>query len=120
MKNPPTAHPLLRIFRDAILLDIFIFLALGIIHLVAGWKTVHQYGNGLVWAGVIGLILLLLSSGWRDGRRQESVALSKLMREHEVFYLLNRDNSGRARFLLVGLIALVISLLAGLILLLVP
>jgi hypothetical protein len=39
------------------------------------------------------------------------------MREHEVFYLLNRDNSGRARFLLVGLIALVISLAIGLILL---
>ena len=120
MKNPPTAHPLLRIFRDAILLDILIFLSLGIIHLLAGWKTTHQYGNGLVWAGAIGLILLLVNAGWRDNRRQDLVALSQLMREHDVFYLLNRDNSGRARFMLVGLIALVISLAIGLILLSVP
>jgi hypothetical protein len=98
------------------LLDILIFLSIGIIYLLAGWNTTHQYGNGLVWGGTIGLILLLASAGWRDGRRQELVALSQLMREHEVFYLLNRDNSGRARFMLVGLIALVISLAIGLIL----
>jgi len=117
MPSSQTIHSLLRIVRDVILSDIFIFLALGLIHLLAGWKTIHQYGNGLVWVGAIGLILLLASAGWRDGRRQDLVALSQLMREHEVFYLLNRDNSGRARFLLVGLLALVISLAIGLILL---
>ena len=120
MRNSQITHPLLRIFRDVILLDILIFLSLGIIHLLAGWKTTHQYGNGLVWAGAIGVILLLVNAGWRDGRRQDLVALSQLMREHEVFYLLNRDNSGRARFMLVGLIALIISLAIGLILLSVP
>jgi hypothetical protein len=110
----------LRILRDVILFDILIFLSLGIIHLLAGWKTTHQYGNGLIWAGVIGVILLLVSAGWRDGRRQDLVALSQLMREHEVFYLFNRDNIGRARFMLVGLIALVISVAIGLILITVP
>ena len=120
MRNSQTTHPVLRILRDVILFDILIFLSLGIVHLVAGWKTTHQYGNGLVWAGVIGVILLLVSAGWRDGRRQDLVALSQVMREHEVFYLLNRDNSGRARFMLVGLIALVISVAIGLILLTVP
>jgi hypothetical protein len=120
MRNSQTTHPLLRILRDIILCEILIFLSIGIIHLLAGWKTTHQYGNGLVWAGAIGMIFLLISAGWRDGRRQESVALSQLMREHEVFYLLNRDNSGRARFMLVGLIALVFSLAIGLILLSVP
>jgi hypothetical protein len=120
MQNPQTTHPVLRILRDVILFDIFIFLSLGIIHLLAGWKTAQQYGNGLVWAGAIGMILLLVNAGWRDGRRQDLVALSQLMREHDVYYLLNRDNSGRARFMLVGLIALVISLAIGLILLSVP
>ena len=120
MRNSQTTHPWSRILRDVILVDILIFLALGIIHLLAGWKTTHQYGNGLVWAGAIGVILLLVNAGWRDGRRQDLVALSQLMREHEVFYLLNRDNSGRARFMLVGLIALIISLAIGLILLSVP
>jgi len=116
MQDSQTTHPWSRIFRDVIVLDILIFLTIGIIHLLAGWKTTHQYGNGLVWAGGIGVILLLVSAGWRDGRRQELVALSQLMREHEVFYLLNRDNSGRARFMLVGLIALIISLAIGVIL----
>lgn len=117
MRDSRTTHPLLYIFRDVILFDIFIFLSLGIIHLLAGWKTTQQYGNGLVWAGAIGMLLLLVTAGWRDGRRQDLVALSQLMREHEVFYLLNRDNSGRARFMIVGLIALIISLVIGLILL---
>src|SRR5512145_3186663 len=117
MQNSQTTRPVLRILSDVMLLDIIIFLLLGFIHFLAGWKTINQYGNGLVWAGVIGLILLLVSAGWRDGRRQDLVALSQLMREHDVFYLLNRDNSGRARFMLVGLIALVISLVIGLILL---
>ena len=116
MRDTQTTHPLLHIFRDIILLDILISLTLGIIHLLAGWKTTHQYGNGLVWTGGIGLILLLVSAGWRDGRRQDLVALSQLMREHEVFYLLNRDNSGRARFMFVGLIALLILFVIGLIL----
>ena len=120
MRNSQATHPWLRILRDVILSDILIFLSLGIIHLLAGWKTTHQYGNGLVWAGAIGLILLLVNAGWRDNRRQDLVALSQLMREHDVFYLLNRDNSGRARFLLVGLIALLISLAIGLILISVP
>jgi len=102
------------------LLDMLIFLSIGVIHLFAGWKSTYQYGNALVWTGAIGLILLLFSAGWRDGRRQELVALSQLMREHEVFYLLNRDNSGRARSLLVGLIALIITLLIGVILIGVP
>ena len=117
MPNSQTTHPWLRILRDVILFDILIFLSLGIIHLLAGWKTTHQYGNGLVWAGVIGVIVLLINAGWRDGRRQDLVGLSQVMREDEVFYLLNRDNSGRARFMFVGLIALAISFAVGLILL---
>lgn len=116
MQDSQYTRPWLRIFRDVILFDILIFLSLGIIHLLAGWKTTHQYGNGLVWAGAIGVILLLVTAGWRDSRRQDLVALSQVMREHDVFYLLNRDNSGRARFMLVGLIALIISLVIGLIL----
>jgi hypothetical protein len=114
MQNSQTTHPMLRMLRDVILFDILIFLFLGLIHLLAGWQTTHQYGNGLVWAGAIGVILLLVGAGWRDGRRQDLVALSQVMREHEVFYLLNRDNSGRARFMFVGLIALVIALAIGL------
>jgi hypothetical protein len=110
MQSSQTTHSVLRILRDVILFDMLIFLALGIIYLIAGWNTVHQYGNGLVVAGAIGVILLLISAGWRDGRRQDQAALSQVMREHEVFYLLNRDNSGRARFMLVGLIALVVGL----------
>ena len=120
MQNSQSTHPWLRILRDVILLELLIFLFIGIIYLLAGWESIHQYGIGLVWAGVIGVLFLLVSAGWRDGRRQDLVALSQLMREHEVFYLLNRENSGRARFLLVGLIALGIAFVIGWILISAP
>ena len=117
MQGTRTTHPMLRIFRDVLLFDAILFLIVGAVYLLAGWTTARQYGNGLVWAGVIGIIMLLVSAGWRDGRRQDLVALSQIMREHEVFYQLNRDNSGRARFMLVGLIALAVAFVVGLILL---
>lgn len=120
MRNSQTSHPVLRIMRDVLFVDIVIVLLISIIYFLAGWNTTHQFGNGLVWAGIIGMIFLLVSAGWRDGRRQDFVALSQMMREHEAFYLLNRENSGRARFLLVGLFALIISLAIGVILLNVP
>ena len=115
MRNSQTTHPLLRFLRDVLLFDILIFLALGVIYLLAGWTSTQQYASGLIWAGAIGMILLLVGAGWRDGRRQDLVALSQVMREHEVFYLLNRENSGRARFLLVGVVALLIAFVMGLI-----
>lgn len=120
MRNSQTLSPLLRKFLYAFLGVILVFALVGIIHLLAGWQTIRQYGNGLVWTGAIGVILLLITSGWRNGRREEQAALSQVMPEHEVHYLLNRDNSGRAGFMLVGVIALVISFAIGLILLMVP
>lgn len=116
MQNQQTLHPLLRIFLYVVLSDILIFLLVGIIHLLAGWQTLQQYGNGLMWTGVVGFFLLLISAGWRNGRREEQVALSRVMGEHEVFFLLNRDNDARARFMLIGLIALVMTFVVGLIL----
>jgi hypothetical protein len=117
MQKTQTFHPFLRVFLYAFLMDILIFALVGIIYLLARWESIHQYGNGLVWAGVIGIFLLLLSAGWRNGRREELVGLSGVMPEHEVFYLLNRDNDARARFLFAGLIAQVIVFAVGLILL---
>ncbi len=120
MQNPQTFRPLSRIFLYALLFVALLFLLVGIIHLLAGWQTIHQYGNGLIWAGVIGFFLLLITAGWRNGRREEQVALSRVMPEHEVFYRLNSDNDARARFLLVGLIALAVTFVIGLILLKIP
>jgi hypothetical protein len=120
MRIPQTFPSLLRLFLYVLLFVILVFLLVGIIHLLAGWQTIHQYGNGLVWAGVIGVIVLLITAGWRNGRREDLVALSTLMREDEVFYLLNRDNDARARFMFVGLIALIITFVIGLILLRIP
>lgn len=117
MRNPQASAPLSRILLYVLLIEIGIFLLVGIIYLLAGWQTIHQYGNGLIWSGAIGFLVLLVSAGWRNGRREDLVALSSLMREHEVFYLLNRDNDGRARFMFSGLIALVIAFAIGWILL---
>lgn len=113
MRNLQAVHPLTRFFLSTFLVDILIFLLVGIVHLLAGWQTIQQYGNGLIWAGAIGAILLLIGSGWRNGRREELVGLSQVMREHDVFFLLNRDNSSRARFMLGGLAALAIALVIG-------
>lgn len=120
MRNSRTFHPFLRIFFYAFLMDIAIFLAVGLVFLLAGWQTFHQYGNGLVWTGAIGAILLLVGSGWRNGRREELVGLSGVMREHEVFYQLNRDNDSRARFMFGALIALALAFAIGLVLLRIP
>lgn len=117
MQNAHAARPVLRIVRDIALFILAIFLVVGVVHLAAGWKTARDYGSGLVWAGGIGILFLLVNAGWRDGRRQDLVALTQIMREHDVFYQLNRDNSGRARFLLVGLAALSFAFVIGLILL---
>lgn len=120
MRNSTTFHPFLRIFIYAVLMVIAIFLAVGLVFLLAGWQTIHQYGNGLVWAGAIGAILLLVGSGWRNGRREELVGLSGVMREHEVFYQLNRDHDSRARFMFGALIALTLAFAIGMVLLRIP
>lgn len=113
MQNLHTVHPFARFFLSAFLIDILIFLLVGIVHLLAGWQTIQQYGNGLIWAGAIGAILLLVGAGWRNGRREELVGLSQVMPEHDVFFLLNRDNSSRARFMLGGLVALAVAFTIG-------
>ena len=116
MQNSFADNPLLRLLRNVILFDALIFGAVGVFYLLAGWRTVHQYGNALVWAGAIGMLLTLIGVGWRNNRREDNVALSQLMREDEVFYLLNRDLGIRANYLVVGLIASVITFAAGLLL----
>lgn len=116
MRNSHVNYPLLRLLRNVVLLDVLIFMAVGAIYLIAGWRTIHQYGNALVWAGAIGMLLTLIGVGWRNNRREDNVALSQLMREDEVFYLLNRDLGIRANYLVVGFIALAITLTAGLLL----
>lgn len=116
MRNSHVTFPLLRLLRNVILFDVLIFGAVGVFYLLAGWGTIHQYGNALVWAGAIGMLLTLIGVGWRNNRREDNVALSQLMREDEVFYLLNRDLGIRANYLVVGLIASVITFAAGLLL----
>jgi hypothetical protein len=116
MRNSQALPASLRLILYALLSAVLIFLLVGVIHLFAGWRTIQQYGNGLIWAGGIGAILLLVGAGWRNGRREEQASLSGVMREHEVYFLLNRENDGRARFMLSGLVAMIIIFVIGLIL----
>ena len=120
MRYSNISYPLLRLLRNAILLGVLIFGAVGVIHLIAGWQTIQQYGNALVWTGAVGILLTLVGVGWRNNRREDNVTLSQLMREHEVFYILNRDLGSRANLLIVGLLALAIIFATGLVLVNLP
>lgn len=42
----------LRFLRNAVLIDLGIFVAVGLVCWFGGWRTAGHYGNGLVWAGV--------------------------------------------------------------------
>lgn len=114
MQNSQSLPGWLRIFRNAILFDILIYVTVAIICLLAGWRTIHQYGNTLIWAGGIGIILLMaIGPNWRNSRWDEWAALSKMIREHELFFQFNRERDTRARFMLIGLITLAITLATG-------
>lgn len=55
-------RPIPRFLRMVALLDLVLFLAVGLVGWAAGWRT-SQYGKGLVVAGAIALFLGLASVG---------------------------------------------------------
>ena len=58
---------ILRFLRTVVLVDLGIFVAVGLVCWFGGWRTVYQYGNGLRLAGTlaIGLGFLSLVSNWQ-------------------------------------------------------
>ena len=61
---------ILRYLRDVALIDLSILGIVGLICWFGGWRTVYDYGNGLIWAGVAAFLLGFASllGGWKMTR----------------------------------------------------
>lgn len=47
---------ILRFLRTVLLVDLGIFVAVGLVCWFCGWGTVYHWANGLRWAGVTGIL----------------------------------------------------------------
>ena len=66
MEKQGSLPAILRFLRTAVLIDLGIFAAVGLVCWLGGWRTAYQYGEGLIWAGAAATVLGLLSvrGGW--------------------------------------------------------
>ncbi len=57
---------ILRFLRTVVLINLGIFAGVGLICWFGGWRTAHQYGNGLMLAGVAAMVagVFSLAGGW--------------------------------------------------------
>jgi hypothetical protein len=61
---------ILNTVRSLLLVDLAIFITVGLVCLVGGWHTLHDYASGLAWAGALALVVGLSSllGGWQMTR----------------------------------------------------
>ncbi len=59
-------HPVLRFLRNVALIDLGIFVVVGLVCWFGGWRTATHYGNGLLLAGVAVMAagVFSLVGGW--------------------------------------------------------
>jgi len=55
-----------RFLRPVVLIDLGIFALVGLVCRLGGWRTAHHYGNGLMLAGVVAVVVGISSvfGGW--------------------------------------------------------
>lgn len=61
MKSHVYLSTILRFFKTALLTDLSLFIMVGLVCWLLGWRTAHQYGHGLELAGLLAIFLVLLS-----------------------------------------------------------
>jgi hypothetical protein len=63
-----------RFLRNVVLIDVAIFLIVGLVCWTGGWYTIYQYGGGLFWAGMLAIIIGASSvrGVWGTSRRFET------------------------------------------------
>ena len=61
---------ILRFSRTVVLVNLGIFVAVGLICWLVGWRTLYQYGTGLMLAGTAALVFgaYSASGSWHGGR----------------------------------------------------
>ena len=75
MKGQGYAEVMLRFLRTVILIDAILTGVLGLIGLLLGWRTVMEYGNALIWTGMILMfIAAFLGAGGLNARAGDIAA----------------------------------------------
>jgi len=41
--------------KTALLIELVLFIIVGLVYWLSGWQTAYQYGQGLVWGGIVAL-----------------------------------------------------------------
>lgn len=64
---------LVRFLRTVVLVDVGVFVAIGLVCWLFGWRTAYQYGRGLLWVGTAAILLGLASGtgGWVGTHAQD-------------------------------------------------
>jgi hypothetical protein len=75
MKEQGSAELILRFLRTVILLDTILTGVVGLIGLLLRWRTVMEYGNALIWTGMILMfIAAFLGAGGLNARAGDIAA----------------------------------------------
>ena len=106
-----------RLVRNAVLVDLVILVAVGLVCWLADWRTLLQFGQGLVWAGVGAMIVGVssLTGFWSATRRypyqhSESAGVQSI---HERARQAVKDEAQNFGFLILMGVAGVVSILVG-------
>lgn len=103
MKKHTYLSKIWRFFKTAIVTDLSLFIVIGLVCWLLGWRTAHQYGHGLEFIGLLAILLVLLSI---PGSYQEwslAYQIVEPMGVKEVYRLVqqkSRDNHQNLGFLL--------------------
>lgn len=55
MKIESRREIFLRFVKAALLVELVLFTIVGLVYWLSGWQTVYQYGQGLIWGGIVAL-----------------------------------------------------------------
>jgi len=75
-----------------VLIDLGIFVAVGLICWFSGWRMIYHYSDGLVWAGVAAIVFGIFSliGGWR-GRTSFPYQYGRSAGEEDILERTRRD-----------------------------
>lgn len=72
-----------KLIRSIILVDVILMIIVGLIVFIGGWRTLYDYGQGLVYAGMLTIGLGVMSV-WGNYSSTRSVNANSLFEENAI------------------------------------